>query len=107
MNYIRYYLTMTLILVTVLLLTVSSNALEQLDNEGPIYGECKYYTETVIEDGVEVSKIERRVCDETKKIGEEPKDDDEIETWTMEDHQKMQMFETGLILFLLFALENM
>ena len=38
------------------------------------------------------------------KIGENP---DDVETWTMEDEQKMQMFETGLILFFLFALENM
>ena len=99
----RFYFTMTLILVTVLLTNYVS-ALEQLDNEGPIYGECKYYTETVIENGVEISKKETRVCDETREIGENP---DDVETWTMQDEQKMQMFETGLILFFLFALENM
>lgn len=103
MNLNRFYFAMTLILVTVLLTNYAS-AVQQLDNEGPIYGECKYYTETVIENGVEVSKKETRVCDETKKIGENP---DDVETWTMEDEQKMQMFETGLILFFLFALENM
>jgi len=94
---------MTLILVTVLLTNYAS-AIQQLDNEGPIYGECKYYTETVIENGVEISKKETRVCDETREIGENP---DDVETWTMQDEQKMQMFETGLILFFLFALENM
>ena len=103
MNLNRFYFTMTLILVTVLLTNYVS-ALEQLDNEGPIYGECKYYTETVLENGVEVSKKETRVCDETREIGENP---DDVETWTMQDEQKMQMFETGLILFFLFALENM
>ena len=50
MNLNRFYFTMTLILVTVLLTNYVS-AVEQLDNEGPIYGECKYYTETVIENG--------------------------------------------------------
>ena len=103
MNLNRFYFTMTLILVTVLLTNYVS-ALEQLDNEGPIYGECKYYTETVLENGVEVSKKETRVCDETREIVENP---DDVETWTMQDEQKMQMFETGLILFFLFALENM
>ena len=103
MNLNRFYFTMTLILVTVLLTNYVS-ALEQLDNEGPIYGECKYYTETVIENGIEISKKETRVCDETREIGENP---DDVETWTMQDEQKMQMFETGLILFFLFALENM
>jgi hypothetical protein len=103
MNLNRFYFTMTLILVTILLTNYVS-ALEQLDNEGPIYGECKYYTETVIENGVEISKKETRVCDETREIGENP---DDVETWTMQDEQKMQMFETGLILFFLFALENM
>ena len=103
MNLNRFYFTMTLILVTVLLTNYVS-ALEQLDNEGPIYGECKYYTETVIENGVEISKKETRVCDETREIGENP---DDVETWTMQDEQKMQMYETGLILFFLFALENM
>ena len=103
MNLNRFYFTMTLILVTVLLTNYVS-ALEQLDNEGPIYGECKYYTETVIENGVEISKKETRVCDETREIGENP---DDVETWTMQDEQKMQMFESGLILFFLLALENM
>ena len=103
MNLNRFYFAMTLILVTVLLTNYVS-ALEQLDNEGPIYGECKYYTETVIENGVEISKKETRVFDETREIGENP---DDVETWTMQDEQKMQMFETGLILFFLFALENM
>ena len=103
MNLNRFYFTMTLILVTVLLTNYVS-ALEQLDNEGPIYGECKYYTETVIENGVEISKKETRVCDETREIGETP---DDVETWTMQDEQKMQMFETGMILFFLFVLENM
>ena len=103
MNLNRFYFTMTLILVTVLLTNYAS-AIQQLDNEGPIYGECKYYTETVLENGVEVSIKETRVCDETREIGENP---DDVETWTMQDEQKMQMFETGLILFFLFALENM
>ena len=107
MNLNGFYFAMTLILVSVVLVfstTAKTMAVEQLDNEGPIYGECKYYTETVIENGVEVSKKETRVCDETREIGENP---DDVETWTMEDEQKMQMFETGLILFFLFALENM
>ena len=103
MNLNRFYFTMTLILVTVLLTNYVS-ALEQLDNEGPIYGECKYYPETVIENGVAISKKDTRVSDETREIGENP---DDVETWTMQDEQKMQMFETGLILFFLFALENM
>ena len=103
MNLNRFYFTMTLILVTILLV-VPASAIQQLDNEGPIYGECKYYTETILENGVEVSKKETRVCDETREIGENPND---VETWTMEDEQKMQMFETGMILFFLFVLENM
>ena len=57
MNLNRFYFTMTLILVTVLLTNYAS-AIQQLDNEGPIYGECKYYTETVLENGIEVSKKE-------------------------------------------------
>tara|TARA_Y200000002_G_scaffold120730_1_gene98996 strand:- start:126 stop:404 length:279 start_codon:yes stop_codon:yes gene_type:complete len=92
---------MTLILVTVLLTNYVS-ALEQIDNEGPIYGECKYITETVIEDGVEISRKETRLCDETREIGEDPN-----KPWTEADIQKQQMFETGLILFFLFVMENM
>jgi len=101
MNLNRFYFTMTLILVTVLLTNYVS-ALEQIDNEGPIYGECKYITETVIEDGVEISRKETRLCDETREIGEDPN-----KPWTEADIQKQQMFETGLILFFLFVMENM
>ena len=101
MNLNRFYFTMTLILVTVLLTNYVS-ALEQLENEGPIYGECKYITETVIEDGVEISRKETRLCDETREIGEDPN-----KPWTEADIQKQQMFETGLILFFLFVMENM
>ena len=101
MNLNRFYFAMTLILVTILLTNYVS-ALEQIDNEGPIYGECKYYTETVIENGVEVSKTETRVCDETREIGEDPS-----KPLTELDLQKQQMFETGLILFFLFVMENM
>jgi hypothetical protein len=101
MNLNRFYFAMTLILVTVLLTNYVS-ALEQLENEGPIYGECKYITETVIEDGVEISRKETRLCDETREIGEDPN-----KPWTEADIQKQQMFETGLILFFLFVMENM
>ena len=92
MNLNRFYFTMTLILVTILLV-VPASAIQQLDNEGPIYGECKYYTETVIEDGVEVSKKETRVCDETKKIGENPDDVDYLKIHLIVDTQLKQIMK--------------
>ena len=75
MNLNRFYFTMTLILVTVLLTNYVS-ALEQLDNEGPIYGDCKTVITTEIEHGMEVSRKETRVCNETEIIGNAPFDPD-------------------------------
>ena len=100
--FFKYAVSLMFIVIVILLLTDRGYALEQIDNDGPIYGECKYYTETVIENGLEVSKKETRVCDETREIGEDPN-----KPWPEADIQKQQMFETGLILMFLFVLENM
>ena len=54
--FFKYAFSLMFIVIVILLLTDRGNALEQLENEGPIYGECKYITETVIEDGVEISR---------------------------------------------------
>ena len=102
--FFKYAFSLMFIVIVVLLLTDRGNALEQLENEGPIYGECKYITETVIEDGVEISRKETRLCDETREIGEDPNKEEE---WTQRDLANQQMFETGLILFFLFVMENM
>jgi hypothetical protein len=100
--FFKYAVSLMFIVIVILLLTDRGYALEQIDNDGPIYGECKYVTETVIENGVEVSRKETRLCDETREIGEDPN-----KPWTEADIQKQQMFETGLILFFLFVIENM
>ena len=102
--FFKYAFSLMFIVIVILLLTDRGNALEQLENEGPIYGECKYITETVIEDGVEISRKETRLCDETREIGEDPNKEEE---WTQRDLANQQMFETGLILFFLFVMENM
>ena len=102
--FFKYAFSLMFIVIVILLLTDRGYAIEQLDNEGPIYGECKYITETVIEDGVEISRKETRLCDETREIGEDPSKEEE---WTQRDLANQQMFETGLILFFLFVMENM
>tara|TARA_B100001564_G_C20240072_1_gene490099 strand:- start:226 stop:549 length:324 start_codon:yes stop_codon:yes gene_type:complete len=102
--FFKYAFSLMFIVIVILLLTDRGNALEQLENEGPIYGECKYLTETVIENGVEISRKETRVCDETREIGKDPSKEEE---WTQRDLANQQMFETGLILFFLFVMENM
>jgi len=102
--FFKYAFSLMFIVIVILLLTDRGYAIEQLDNEGPIYGECKYITETVIEDGVEISRKETRLCDETREIGEDPNKEEE---WTQRDLANQQMFETGLILFFLFVMENM
>ena len=73
----------------ILLLTTSMSFAE---------GKCTYNTTTIIENGQVISKKEIKVCDEVQPIGK-------VSFLTKEE--KMQMFETGLILTFLFILENM
>ena len=60
-------------------------------------GKCTYNKTTVIENGVVTSEKEIKVCNETETIGKQ--------TFLTED-ERLQMFETGLILTFLFILEH-
>lgn len=59
---------MTLILVTVLLTNYVSAE--------EVYGDCKTIITTEVENGIEVSRNETRVCNETELLGEAPFDPD-------------------------------
>ena len=73
----------------ILLLTTSMSFAE---------GKCTYNTTTIIENGQVISKKEIKVCDEVQPIGSGS---------FLTKEEKMQMFETGLILTFLFILEHM
>ena len=60
-------------------------------------GNCTYNKTTITENGVITSEKEIKICDETVPIGKQ----------TFLTEEKMQMFETGLILTFLFILEHM
>ena len=64
MNLNKFYFTMTLILVTVLLTNYVSAE--------EVYGDCKTIITTEVENGIEVSRNETRVCNETELLGEAP-----------------------------------
>tara|TARA_B100001057_G_scaffold41809_2_gene37451 strand:+ start:815 stop:1102 length:288 start_codon:yes stop_codon:yes gene_type:complete len=68
MNLNKFYFTMTLILVTVLLTNYISAE--------EVYGDCKTIITTEVENGIEVSRNETRVCNETELLGEAPFDPD-------------------------------
>lgn len=68
MNLNKFYFTMTLILVTVLLINYVSAE--------EVYGDCKTIITTEVKDGVEVSRNETRVCNETEILGDRPFDPD-------------------------------
>ena len=61
-------------------------------------GQCHYTSSTTTENGVIISKKEIKVCDETTHLGKQS---------FLTKEEKMQMFETGLILTFIFILENM
>ena len=61
-------------------------------------GNCTYNKTTITENGVITSEKEIKICDETVAIGKQS---------FLTKEEKMQMFETGLILTFLFILENM
>ena len=62
---ILQWYTRTPALITVLIMTTAYSE--------DIYGDCKTVITTEVENGIEVSRKETRVCDETKKIGEKGK----------------------------------
>ena len=68
MNLNKFYFTMTLILVTVLLTNYVSAE--------EVYGDCKTIITTEVENGIEVSRNETRVCNETELLGDAPFDPD-------------------------------
>ena len=68
MNLNKFYFTMTLILVTVLLTNYVSAE--------EVYGDCKTIITTEVENGIKVSRNETRVCNETELLGEAPFDPD-------------------------------
>ncbi len=61
-------------------------------------GNCTYNKTTITENGVITSEKEIKICDETVPLGQQ--------SFLTKD-ERMQMFETGLILTFLFILENM
>ena len=61
-------------------------------------GQCSYHSTTIVENGITISTKETKVCDETQQIGKQS---------FLTKEEKMQMFETGLILTFLFILEHM
>ena len=65
---IKYLMSMTLILITVLIMTTAYS--------DDIYGDCKTVITTEVENGIEVSRKETRVCNETEVIGDAPFDTD-------------------------------
>ena len=64
----KYLASMTLILITVLIMTTAYSE--------DIYGDCKTVITTEVENGIEVSRNETRVCNETELIGDAPFDPD-------------------------------
>jgi len=64
----KYLMSMTLILITVLIMTTAYSE--------DIYGDCKTVITTEVENGIEVSRKETRVCNETELIGNRPFDPD-------------------------------
>jgi len=60
-------------------------------------GKCHYTSTTTTENGVIISKKEIKVCDETTHLGKQS---------FLTKEEKMQMFETGLLLTFIFLLEN-
>ena len=61
-------------------------------------GNCTYNKTTITENGVITSEKEIKICNETETIGKKS---------FLTKEEKMQMFETGLILTFLFVLEHM
>jgi hypothetical protein len=59
---------MSVILITVLIMTTAYSE--------EIYGDCKTIITTEVENGIEVSRNETRVCNETELLGEAPFDPD-------------------------------
>lgn len=68
MNNLKYFASLTLILITVLIMTTAYAE--------EIYGDCKTIITTEVKDGIEVSRNETRVCNETELLGEAPFDPD-------------------------------
>ena len=94
MNLNRFYFAMTLILVTVLL----TNYVSAED----IYGDCKTVITTEVENGIEVSRSETRVCNETELIGDAPFDPDNNGT----DRMLAGMAETIMLIAFIAILEG-
>jgi hypothetical protein len=67
-NWFKYFMSMSLILITVLIMTTAYSE--------EIYGDCKTIITTEVKDGVEVSRNETRVCNETEILGDRPFDPD-------------------------------
>jgi len=67
-NWFKYFMSMSLILITVLIMTTAYSE--------EIYGDCKTIITTEVKDGIEVSRNETRICNETEIIGEAPFDPD-------------------------------
>jgi hypothetical protein len=67
-NWFKYFMSMSVILITVLIMTTAYSE--------EIYGDCKTIITTEVENGIEVSRNETRVCNETELLGEAPFDPD-------------------------------
>ena len=60
-------------------------------------GQCTYNTTTVIENGVEISKNEIRICSETETIGKQK---------LLTEDERLQIVETVILLGFIFLLEH-
>ena len=68
MNNLKYFASLTLILITVLIMTTAYS------NE--MYGDCKTIITSEVENGKEISRKETKICNETELLGNAPFDPD-------------------------------
>tara|TARA_B100001996_G_C18631275_1_gene581861 strand:- start:111 stop:404 length:294 start_codon:yes stop_codon:yes gene_type:complete len=90
----KYFVSMTVILITVLIMTTAYSK--------DIYGDCKTIITTEVKDGIEVSRNETRVCNETELIGDAPFDPDNNGA----DKMLAGMMETVMLIAFIAILEG-
>ena len=67
-NWFKYFMSMSLILITVLIMTTAYS--------DEVYGDCKTIITSEVENGKEISRKETKICNETELLGNAPFDPD-------------------------------
>ena len=67
-NWFKYFMSMSLILITVLIMTTAYS--------DEVYGDCKTIITSEVEYGKEISRKETKICNETELLGNAPFDPD-------------------------------